>query len=651
MISDTASSSTGRHTFPLSPSYSTDSSATGTSSSTGRGAPNSEATSDEQPDLGAFTTVLRAWTHLQPAPRVPIGLSSGSTISVASTGAGTRPSAIQDRDSRSGYSYSDAGQSSISSFTHPHLSSAAVSVTDDGGAAEDRHTTVWDHRPIWSSYLRSDSAMSKPDSPTDSESEARTVEITSDMENDSRSIPDSFDSHSDSHPHLYSQSHNPIPVSIQPPFALVPQALSSLSSLDLNDSFSSSQFSQRTLRRSNFPIQNDFSAAGSLRMHSQSSSPSYHNHHQQDMPPRHSYLPSQFQDSEAAVRSLLEEASRSRHHGVVNDVSSIASSSRGRPTPESAYSRSDQGSSYSQSLQTQASGYIGTPTSTASEVVLAPHAYPQYQRQTSNLRNYSPSVEVEPFSPLPTPTDASEIFPYDGRPNQDHEYDVRTPTRTLGTGSSQTYDGAHSYPHPLVGLHVLPTTLPGNGPSGPPFDARRGSSHTETWVQKEILPTKEEDTDSEKIKYRRRPASDATTISEQIVLSPPFPPSQAKTDYVTPDSSASVTITRASRNGDPPSNFFQPSTTIGYDQPSTTIGYNPTAAEVEHPTLGALDEALSFIALERARMAALKKPVYDIPAGDLSSEGEGHGARRVQVESGGSGGKRPSSFFPFCLSP
>ncbi|KAH6903810.1 hypothetical protein BKA70DRAFT_590562 [Coprinopsis sp. MPI-PUGE-AT-0042] len=72
MISDTASNSTGRHTFPLSSSYSTDSSGTGTSSSTGRGAPNSEATSDEQPDLGAFTTVLRAWNHFQPAPACPL---------------------------------------------------------------------------------------------------------------------------------------------------------------------------------------------------------------------------------------------------------------------------------------------------------------------------------------------------------------------------------------------------------------------------------------------------------------------------------------------------------------------------------------------------------------------------------------------------
>ncbi|KAH6910007.1 hypothetical protein BKA70DRAFT_182986 [Coprinopsis sp. MPI-PUGE-AT-0042] len=582
----------------------------------------------------------------KPAPRVPIGLSSGSSMSVASTGSGTRITTIQDRDSRPEYSYSDAGQSSISSFTHPHLSSAAVSVTDEG-AAEDRQTTVWDHRPIWSSYLRSDSAISKPDSPSDSESEPRTVEIASDVENDTRSIPDSLDSHSDSDSHIYSQSHNPIPVSIQQPFTLVPQALSSLSSLDLNDSFSSSQFSQRTLRRSNFPVQNDFSAAGSgpSRMNSQSGSPSYYNRHQQEPATRHSYLTSQFQDTEAAVRSLLEEASRSRHHGIVNDVSSISSSSRGRPTPESAYTRgSDQGSPYSHSLQTQASGYSGTPTSTAaSEVVLAPHAYPQYQRQSSNLRNYSPRVEQEPFSPLPTPTDASETFPYDDdRRKEEHDYDVRTPTRTIVAGSrSQTYDGAHPYPHPLVGLHVLPTTLPGNGPSGPAFESRRGSGHTETRVQKEIAPAKEEDTDNESIKYRRRPASDATTVSEQIVLSPPFPPAQSKADYATPDSSTSVTVTVASRDGNPPppSNYSQPSTTIGYDQPSTTIGYNPTAAELEHPTLGALDEALSFIALERARMAANKKPVYEIAAGDLSSEGEGHGARRVQVESGGSGGR------------
>src|SRR5687767_12727031 len=58
------------------------------SQSTTDSGPSSEATSDEQPDLGAFGTVLRAWTHLQPPPRIshpsqPLTSSSQSVTSAS----------------------------------------------------------------------------------------------------------------------------------------------------------------------------------------------------------------------------------------------------------------------------------------------------------------------------------------------------------------------------------------------------------------------------------------------------------------------------------------------------------------------------------------------------------------------------------------
>jgi hypothetical protein len=48
----------------------------------------SHYTSDDQPDLGAFRTVLREWVHLQPPPRIPIWAPNSTTNSQAQTRTG-----------------------------------------------------------------------------------------------------------------------------------------------------------------------------------------------------------------------------------------------------------------------------------------------------------------------------------------------------------------------------------------------------------------------------------------------------------------------------------------------------------------------------------------------------------------------------------
>ena len=76
-------------------------------------APQSEPTSDEQPDLGAFTTVLRAWTYLQPPPRIPVQIHSPTT----STTTTFQPDqSVVDSDFQSN---SQAQPPSPSSFTRP----------------------------------------------------------------------------------------------------------------------------------------------------------------------------------------------------------------------------------------------------------------------------------------------------------------------------------------------------------------------------------------------------------------------------------------------------------------------------------------------------------------------------------------------------
>ncbi|KAJ7457181.1 hypothetical protein B0H11DRAFT_1818382, partial [Mycena galericulata] len=100
----------------------------------------SEPTSDELPDLGAFTTVLRAWNHLLPPPRTFTHQPQHSTPTSSSTGM------EQESDDLAG-------------------------------------STVWSHRPI-ALYLDSISAntdtdgrSSSPGSGSNTEGDARTLEL------------------------------------------------------------------------------------------------------------------------------------------------------------------------------------------------------------------------------------------------------------------------------------------------------------------------------------------------------------------------------------------------------------------------------------------------------------------------------------------
>jgi len=105
-------------------------------------APVSEPTSDEQPDLGAFVTVLREFNHLQPPPRIPIQIRS-ATSSTTPTFHSVSGAELRSRSGRTGNSRigSHGAASTLSSFTRPPSSS----VHPDG-------STVWNHALI-ASYL------------------------------------------------------------------------------------------------------------------------------------------------------------------------------------------------------------------------------------------------------------------------------------------------------------------------------------------------------------------------------------------------------------------------------------------------------------------------------------------------------------------
>ena len=102
-------------------------------------APVSEPTSDEQPDLGAFVTVLREFNHLQPPPRIPIQIRS-ATSSTTPTFHSVSGAELRSRSGRSRIG-SHGAASTLSSFTRPPSSS----VHPDG-------STVWNHALI-ASYL------------------------------------------------------------------------------------------------------------------------------------------------------------------------------------------------------------------------------------------------------------------------------------------------------------------------------------------------------------------------------------------------------------------------------------------------------------------------------------------------------------------
>ncbi|KJA22567.1 hypothetical protein HYPSUDRAFT_202129 [Hypholoma sublateritium FD-334 SS-4] len=128
-MSETSSPSV--HIHPISPSSSFSSTDSGL---------RSELTSDEEPDLGAFTTVLREWTHLQPPPRIPVQIRSATSSTTPTFQLSATGSEAPDNHSNNGRVTS---QSIASSFTRPPSSSA-----------HPEGSTVWAHAPI-ASYLYS----------------------------------------------------------------------------------------------------------------------------------------------------------------------------------------------------------------------------------------------------------------------------------------------------------------------------------------------------------------------------------------------------------------------------------------------------------------------------------------------------------------
>ena len=210
-MSDTTSSSSV-HLHPLSPS---------SSMSSTDSAPQSEPTSDEQPDLGAFTTVLRAWTYLQPPPRIPVQIHSPTTSATTtfqpdqsvvdsdlqsnsqalpSSSSFNRPpsGSVLHEDSTVG---SHVLQPSLSSFTRPTSSSVLQ-----------EESTVWNHAPI-ASYLYSETPsidLEDVNSVVSTEG-GRTVEINSET---------SFDEHSSRAPSQTPCPDVAVPVLLEPPLLL-----------------------------------------------------------------------------------------------------------------------------------------------------------------------------------------------------------------------------------------------------------------------------------------------------------------------------------------------------------------------------------------------------------------------------------------------
>ena len=172
------SSSPYVHVHPISPS---------SSLSSTDSAPRSEPTSDEQPDLGAFTTVLREWTHLQPPPRIPVQIRSATSSTTPTyhadqsvTGSDFHSRSRRSRNSQNGTA---SAVSTLSSFTRPPSSSLQPDVS-----------TVWAHAPI-ASYLYSATPSNDQNtdededaytpSPNSMASTALTVEITSELDSPS----------------------------------------------------------------------------------------------------------------------------------------------------------------------------------------------------------------------------------------------------------------------------------------------------------------------------------------------------------------------------------------------------------------------------------------------------------------------------------
>lgn len=496
MPSDTASTSS-RLTIPISPTFSTD-----TTSS----APHSEATTDETPDLGAFTQILWAWNNLQPAPRAPV------------------PQFHPPPSSQSLHTVND--HSSVSSFTHPGLSEASGT---ESIALGEPPETVWNQQQL-QSYFNLNSitpstrvheldeneydisiANDYPDQgyeeteelppPSPFSNGSQTVEIydaTSDFE-----IPETVSLHDAAG---QSPTRRPMVVPVMGPSPSRrggSGGMSSGSELEGNavstsrgelqlhgPHFSTNSFGRTSLGRQVAPLrdrgspegipvhitprQADFPIHDHSSVHSQSTArttgtrtqkPAWSRTQLNRVPesPQDALVddtsslsshPTQ-EDSEDAVQSLLDKARVAR--SVINDNSSMDISVD--TSDEHSTGTRNYGPSTSHSIP-----YYHR------ELDPAPRATPPRPIQT---RGFSP--QVEPPSPLPTPED-SEVFMYS--PRQRHlkvesvdEDQSRTPTRPparthghilpqqMEDSSRYLEQGvAHPYPHPLKGRHGLPIT-------------------------------------------------------------------------------------------------------------------------------------------------------------------------------------------------
>ncbi|KAF8811124.1 hypothetical protein BYT27DRAFT_6456423 [Phlegmacium glaucopus] len=226
------------HLHPLSPS---------SSMSSTDSAPQSEPTSDEQPDLGAFTTVLRAWTYLQPPPRIPVQIHSPTT----STTTTFQPDqSVVDSDFQNS-SQPPAHPPSTSSFTRPPSSSVLQ-----------EESTVWNHAPI-ASYLYSpniERIRDEDDNSVGSTEGGRTVEINSEL---------SFDDRLSSVPSLQPQDPDvavPVPL-VSDSSALNPLSYSSTLSYQIPDISEPDQvLAQRTVPTSgSLKSQRTVPTSGSLK--------------------------------------------------------------------------------------------------------------------------------------------------------------------------------------------------------------------------------------------------------------------------------------------------------------------------------------------------------------------------------------------------
>ncbi|KAF6752850.1 hypothetical protein DFP72DRAFT_903787 [Ephemerocybe angulata] len=485
MPSDTASASS-RLTIPISPIFSTD------AASSSR----SDATSDEEPDLGAFATVLWAWNNLQPTQRMPMPHFP--------TGQSTFTPTFNDN-------------SSISSFTHPGFSEASGMQSPEPDAQAD---TVWAQHPI-QSYFSLNSITPSSERPQELEDDEYDIDIDnrgaeagygesppppSPLESEGNRTVEIYEGGSDLDQGQDSEldqlpSRGPLvmPMAVRgyPPrsFSQPTPSLRSRNAATYAD-----LQAQITPRRSEFPIHDGSSVysesqatsrTAGLRRQQMSWSPS---HAVGYGSPRHvpvddlssvqsSGYHTQSDDPESAVLSLLSKARATR--SLINDNSTVAHS------PVDTHS-------FSPSLNSPPI-HSPQPFSPSLNSPRLPPSSPRFQDSGRPTRSFhspraslsSPSAHSEGSKKFPySPTQRSLVI--DG--SIDEEDESRTPTRTAvwGPGSQHqlppTAEGylrqpiaVHPYgpySHPLKGHQSLPASAFNQSHRIDPAHGQHSSSST-----------------------------------------------------------------------------------------------------------------------------------------------------------------------------